>query len=171
METTMQIKINVPDTYVAIATVNDVHYQADPAAMSNEALLHIFEYGFQRLVNDKTGGSAKTADDKAAIATAAIDRLTADTYERRAARGESADPLTKHIRSICRAMLSLPAFAADKKLYNALPKEAAPRGDWLTDWYDARPDKLREAIEAQAKHDLAEEAKRAATVAKLAVVS
>lgn len=167
----MQIKINVPDGYIASTTVNDIHYPVDPAAMSNDALLHVFEYGLQRIVNDKTGGSAKTADDKAAIATAAIARLTASTYERRAARGESADPLTKHIRSICRAMLSLPTFAADKKTYNALPKEAAPRGDWLTDWFDTRPAKLREAIEAQAQHDLVEESKRASMVAKLAVVS
>lgn len=161
----MNITITVPDGYLATAVVNDKPYHPTLAKMTNAALLHVFEYGLQRIVNDKTGGKDKTADDKHAAAVAMVERLEAEEYKRRAV-GIGVDPIMRHVRSILRDLLKRPEFAAKQKEYKAFG-EAADRDAYIDDWFDNMPDALATRIREAAAGLLAEAEARRKREAKL----
>lgn len=172
---TRNVTITVPADYRLRAVVNEVPYHADPAKLSNEAWLHVVEYGFQRLVNDKTGGSNKTDDDKAKIASDTIARLTAETYVRRKPRS-AADPVTPYVRAILRSIMQAkpdasPAVAKRAAEYKAA-KEADAKAAILDAWFDLLSEddqaKITAKAEAALKAAEAEKAKRAAEANKLA---
>lgn len=160
------IQIEVPDGYLLTANVNDKAYQAPPEKMTNGALLHALEYGFQRIVNDKTGGKNKTPADKDKIASGMIARLTADEYKRRAV-GVGVDPLTRYIRSVLRSFLKVDAFKARAEEYKAY-SEPADRDAFLDDWFDTMPDELAGKVENAAEARMAEDKARDSSIAALA---
>lgn len=140
--------INVPNGYLATATVDGKPYTADPKAMTNDALLHVFEYGFQRIVNDKCGGKDKGADEKASIASGTIERLTAETYVRRATRESSGDPLASFVRGFLRAKLQAvkgEAYAAYKAA------DADGRNELLDAMFAKQDEATQAAIRAEAE--------------------
>lgn len=169
----MNITINVPDGYALTATVDGKHYTADSAKMENAALLYVLEYGFQRSVNDRTGGKDKTSEDKIKIATDVITWLQSSPFvARRRVAGESEPPINKHLRSLVRALIfsGRAEYAADKKAYNALDKTAEARNAWLMSWYAATAEsapKLHAKLTKLAESKLAEEAKLADKIAAL----
>ena len=172
---TRNITITVPADYRLRAIVNEVPYHADPAKLSNDAWLHVVEYGFQRIVNDKTGGASKTAEDKAKIAGDTIARLEAATYVRRKPRGTS-DPLVPYIRAILRTIMQAkpdasPAMVKRVAEYKAA-KEADAKAAILDAWFEALPEddqlKVTEKAEAAKAAADAERAKMKAQAEKLA---
>lgn len=149
----MTITINVPAGYLATAVVADKPYQVDPAKMTDAALLHVFEYGFQRIVNDKTGGKDKDAAAKDTAARAMIDRLVAADYKRRKVGAGAVDPIVRYVRDVLRQLLSLPAFATRKTEYKAY-SEAADRELFLDDWFATMPEGLAAKVETAAQKKL-----------------
>lgn len=162
----MNITIKVPDGYVPTAVVNDVGYQAPLDRMTNDALLHVFEYGMQRIVNDKTGGKDKTDADKAEAANAMIARLTAEQYVRRKIGLGAVDPIVRFTRDILRGLLKKPQLAKRAAEYKAF-SEAADREAYLDDWFATSPKEFADAVTAAAQDALAEAQAAAKRKAKL----
>lgn len=150
------ITIKIPTGYLATAVVADKPYTLDPANMTNEALLHVFEYGFQRIVNDKTGGKDKTEKDKDEAAKAMLDRLAAEVYARRKVGNGPADPITRHVRDILRAFMNLPANGGRKAEYKKFA-ESADRENFLDDWFTTMPEAQAAKVKALAESALAKE--------------
>lgn len=165
------INITVPDGYLATAVVADRPYTVSPKSMTNEALLHVFEYGFQRIVNDKTGGKSKDAVAKDKAASDMIARLVAAEYKRRKIGASAVDPVVKHIRGILRVLLGNAAFAAKSAEYKAF-SEAADKEAYLDDWFATMPEALAEKVTTAANQALAREKalreSQAASIAALA---
>lgn len=129
------------------SNVNGVFYPFDVSKMSNEALAHVFEYGAQRIVNDKCGGKDKTDADKAKLATETVARLAATPYVRRASAGEG-DPLAFYIRQWFRD-----AFKADPSTDAAKAFKAAKGDDrnaLLEATFDKQTSDAQAAIRAAA---------------------
>lgn len=160
------ITIRVPDGYVPTAVVNDRGYQAPLEKMTNDALLHVFEYGMQRIVNDKTGGKDKTDADKDEAARAMIDRLTAESYVRRKIGQGAVDPIVRFTRDILRGLLKRPQLATRAAEYKAF-SEAADREAYLDDWFATAPKEFAEAVTTAAQDALAEAQAQAKRKAKL----
>lgn len=165
------INIQVPDGYLATAVVNEKPYTVDPSAMTPQALLHVFEYGFQRIVNDKTGGKSKDAAAKDKAASDMIARLVAAEYKRRKIGASAVDPVVKHIRGILRVLLGNAAFAAKSAEYKAF-SEAADKEAYLDDWFSTMPEelagKVTAAAESALKREKALRESQAASIAALA---
>lgn len=165
---TRSIIITVPVGYMLESTVNEVLYKFDPWAMPAAALLHVLEYGAQRIVNDKCGGNDKTPEKKAEIARASITRLTTAPYVRRAVRGASVEPIVRFIRDVLRGIMSDSRFADRAKEYKAL-KEAEAREEYLDAWFESLDPAFKSRVESAAARALAkseaDKAERAALVA------
>lgn len=68
------------------------------------SLYQVFEYGFQRFVNDKVGGSDTTLEDKFTKASDILVHLANGTWGlERKARKESVDPVVKEATAMARA--------------------------------------------------------------------
>lgn len=150
----MPITITIPDGYALGSNVNDVWYPLPVAEMTNDAWLHILEYGSQRIVNDKCGGKDKTPADKAKIATAKVEAFKANPYIRRASAGEG-DPLISYIRQYFRDAFKADPSTDSAKAYKAAKGDA--RNDLLDDLFDKQSPDAQAAIRAAC-------AKRRATV-------
>lgn len=165
------INITVPDGYLATAVVADRPYTVSPKSMTNEALLHVFEYGFQRIVNDKTGGKDKDAAAKDKAATDMVLRLTAGEYKRRKVGSSAVDPVIKHARAILRTLLATGAFAAKLAEFKSF-SEAADKEAYLDDWFETMPQDLADKVTAAALASLTREKalreSQAASIAALA---
>lgn len=165
------INITVPDGYLATAVVNEKPYTVDPSAMTPQALLHVFEYGFQRIVNDKTGGKSKDAVAKDKAASDMIARLVAAEYKRRKVGSSAVDPVIKHARAILRTLLATGAFAAKLAEFKAF-SEAADKEAYLDDWFETMPQDLADKVTAAALASLTREKalreSQAASIAALA---
>lgn len=149
----MTITINVPAGYLATAVVADKPYTVDPAKMSDAALLHVFEYGFQRIVNDKTGGKNKDAAAKDKAASDMIARLVAAEYKRRKIGKGALDPIVKYVRDVMRELLELKPYTAKKAEYKDLTT-TADREAYLDEWFATMPDELAAKVQAAAQEQL-----------------
>lgn len=156
----MDITIKVPDGYLFESTVNEVTYQFDPSKMVNAALLYLIEYGAQRAINDRCGGSDKTDDKKAEIATKTIERLMSADFTERAPRG-TGDVLLPYVRSIVRtALKAKPKSDETRKAYTA-EKDGDKRNAILDAIIAKQSYKAQAALRKQAEADkLAADAER-----------
>lgn len=160
---TQNVVITVPVGYLLTARVNDKPYTVDPTALSNEALLHVIEYGYQRIVNDKTGGKNRTDADKDGLAKAMVARLLASPYVRRKGGRGSAEPIVAFIRRVMRDLLAVPTNAARKTEYAGLAKDQDTRGDYLDAWFDELPEAVAAKVTLAAEKAMADDvAKKAA---------
>lgn len=75
------------------SVVNDRPYVAHGHATPLAAIVKIYEYGFQRIVNDKCGGNDKDATLKDKIATATIARILDGSIAHRRIGATSTDPM------------------------------------------------------------------------------
>lgn len=135
MSKTSTIKIEVPAGYLLTSMVRKHGYQCDPTAMPNNALLYVLEYGFQKAINDRTGG--KSDDEAAAIATAWRDRMLSGDLSR-----TTSGPSTKWLDKALQVWLTAPANAghAAAKAYAACAdaeSRASFRADKITSMNDA----------------------------------
>ena len=130
-------------------TVADKVMQMQLSAIGPKSLRRIFRYGFQRSVNDRCGGSDKTAEDKHKLANAILTAMEDDTFgEGRAA--SAADPharIRKYIRAILRRNLSA----------STPYKNADNKSEWLDAQFDAQADNVKAAILKRAEKMHAEE--------------
>jgi len=110
-----------------VATVNDRTYTLPGHAMPIASIIRAFEYGFQRIVNDKCGGADKTDEEKDRIASLQVGRLATGEIAERATRGTGVDEFTEYAR---RTMLGL--LAKPKR------KELAAMPDKGIAWLDER---------------------------------
>ncbi len=144
--------ITIEIASAVIAKANEVSYPMPYADMTNEALLHVIEYGWQRMVNDKANskGRDSTEADKAAAAQSIVDRAKANPYVRRA-QGEGSDPLETYISAIMRRIVKTDGELA--KAYKAAKGDT--RSDMLDDLFHAQPVDIQVAIRAEATQDKA----------------
>jgi len=91
----MSILTEVLASHEFVAIVNERHYVARGAEIPIVSLIKILEYGFQRIVNDKCGGSDRTAKQKDEIASAVIQRILDGSIAARRVGAASADPMDK----------------------------------------------------------------------------
>jgi hypothetical protein len=108
------------DADVIEATVGGKTYQHALADIHGKAAVKIFQYGFQRFINDKTGG--KTPDEKERIVAQALADIKAGTVQRTT---RTADPLVKYRRNIIR----------DQVRETDGYKNAADRNAYLDEFY------------------------------------
>ena len=88
------------DADVAEANVNGKTYQATLKDIANAGLVKVFQYGFQRIVNDRCGGSDRTDEQKDELAKGRInDILSGEIAVRASTPG---DPLLRYRRSVVR---------------------------------------------------------------------
>ena len=151
------------------STVNEVFYPMDVAKMTNEALAHVFEYGAQRIVNDKCGGKDKMPADKAKLATETVTRLETAPYVRRASAAEG-DPLAYYVRQYFRDAFKADATTESAKAFKALKGDA--RSEFLDNLFAKQSPDTQTAIRALAAkardRAIAERAKALADAASLA---
>lgn len=135
------------DADVIEATVAEKTFQAALADMPNESLRRIFAYGFQRIVNDRTGGKDKDAAAKHKIATDMIERIMSGEIAQRATTaGEPA--INRYIRAVVRKALG----EATKAKYDAIPSDdQSARAEFLMSTYTAASDDVRKRIDAAAE--------------------
>lgn len=153
----MNINITVPDGYLATAVVNDKPYTVSPDKMTSAALLHVFEYGFQRIVNDKTGGKDKTDADKDAAAVAMLTRLTAAEYVRRKIGTGATDPIVRFTREIMRDIMRDKRFVGKAAEYKAISADQPDlREAFLDDWFGTMPGEFAAKVTAAAQAKLDE---------------
>lgn len=160
-KTIIQIELDTDalESHVAGRTV------VTPASsVSNAGLVKALVYGWQRCINDKTGG--KPEKERFEIQDATIARLVDGTIVLRQ-RGEGEPEINTFIRAIVRKMVldESPVItkvfkdAAKKKTeYARIPSaDQKARADWLFDLFESMPEKVGAMIEAsaQAKMDAA----------------
>jgi hypothetical protein len=97
-----------------------------------KAAVKIFQYGFQRFVNDKTGG--KSDDEKARIVANALQDIKDGTIQRTT---RAADPLQKYRRNIIR----------DQVNKTDGYKNAEDRNKYLDDIFAKLNDAQKETVE------------------------
>lgn len=89
------------DAETCEATIGGVVYTMKLDEIHPIAAAKIFAYGFQRFINDKTGG--KDSATKAAIVTTAIANIKAGTIGR---TSRASNPMTKYIRNVLRPLVA-----------------------------------------------------------------
>lgn len=77
------------------AVVNERPYTIHGSKIPTASLVKIIEYGFQRIVNDKCGGSDRTAAQKDEIAVSVINRILDGSIATRRVGAASVDPMDK----------------------------------------------------------------------------
>lgn len=98
------------------AVVNGRPYTVHGSKLPIASIIKAWEYGFQRIVNDKCGGLDKTDADKDRIASATIARLLDGTIAMRRVGTASADPMDKWRDKAALALIQMRAPAVIKGL-------------------------------------------------------
>ncbi len=157
-----KISVNVPDGYNFTAVVNGVPYTLPVGDITPQSLLYVIEYGFQRAINDRTGGSDKTADDKAKIASAMIGNFANKDWTP-GSRGVGVDPIVQYVRAIIRDIVKGKKESA--ATYKALAPDA--RDEYLDGIFAKQSPEKQAALRATAEKRKAVDDKRRADAAKL----
>lgn len=131
--------------------------------MPENAIIKIFEYGVQRIFNDKVGGADTSAVEKADKVRELIEAFTRG--EIRAARtGASVDPVLARAHAIIRPAVKK---AIGAEAWKALSEDE--RAEKLAAVFDAQPDATKDALFARANEELAREAEERKARAALSI--
>jgi hypothetical protein len=136
-----QVTIDFGAATYATAKVGGKTYPVTLDKIPASSLRKIFEYGLQRVINDKTGG--KTDEQKATISNATIDRIYNGTLSVRVKK-EAADPLLPFIRQLVKDMFT----PEQEKAYKGY--DADGRNDFIDEIYESFDDEYSAKIEAWA---------------------
>ena len=139
------------------AVVNDRPYTVRGDKLPISSVIKVFEYGFQRIVNDKCGGLDKDAKRKDEIATATINRLLDGTIAMRRVGSVSADPMDKWRDKAALALIQAKAPAVIKGL----------KGDERADAIDAWAGTNAKMVEAVALKLMAADAALRESIASM----
>lgn len=163
------------DSEMLESTVQGTTLQWSVFDMTPQAFVHILDKGANRGVNDYANQKGKdaTAEQKLTHGRERVaDYQKADWFP--GSRDGDSDPMAVHRRTVLRAWLTLPDYAAQAKEHKKAKGEDKPA--YLDTWYEslskakrAKVDKLAESAKARAEQAAAE--KKALTKALAAAAA
>jgi hypothetical protein len=127
-----------------------------------ESVLRVFEYGAQRFVNDRVGGSDSDTATKVAEAQAIMDKIKSGDWAR--SRGESVAPEVEIRRTM---IATLVKAQVGKDAWNAEWKDREDFEERIDEVYANQPDDKRAAIDTAVAEELARRAEKAKSLAAL----
>lgn len=163
---TQTTKYNAKELMAALdrefhSIVNDRPYTVHGHQLPLASIINIFEYGWQRKVNDRCGGNDKTPETKHEIATAMVRRALDGELATRANAAPGVEPFTAFMRGKLSSYL-------DKATRKAIAElEGDARVARLDAIFAKNESKLRPIIEKDFEAYKAEKAAKAALAASL----